>query len=106
MDLHNLSVDPHLEYLLPFAFIFGLVVAAVVLIPLWRICGKAGFSPLLSLIIFVPLGAPILLYILAFARWRVVPAPSLGAGYPSYAAPVMYPPAQPPARPQNPSPRG
>lgn len=110
MNQNNPLVDPHLAYLLPFAFLFGLVMAALVLIPLWRICGKAGFTPWLSLLIFVPLGAPILLYVLAFARWRVVPAPQLGAGYPPYPPaanyPVVnYPPAQPPAGPNDPYPR-
>ncbi len=109
MDLNHLNIDPHLVYLLPFAFLFGLVMAALVLIPLWRICGKAGFSPWLSLLIFLPLGAPILLYVLAFARWRVVPAPQLGAGYPAYppaSYPVAaYPPAAPPTDPGNPYPR-
>jgi hypothetical protein len=109
MDVNN--IDPHLAYLLPFAFLFGLVMAALVIYPLWRICGKAGFSPWLCLLIFIPFGALILLYVLAFARWRVVPAPMLGAGYPPYPQqpgyPVaVYPPAAPPAAPVDPYPRG
>lgn len=111
MDVHNLPIDPHLAYLLPFAFLFGLVMAALVIIPLWRICGKAGFSPWLCLLIFIPFGGLILLYVLAFARWRVVPDPMLGAGYPPYPPPANYPivpspPAAPPAGPGNPYPRG
>lgn len=49
---------------------FGmLIIAALVVIPVWRICEKAGFSGFLSLLIFVPLVNIIFLYWLAFAEW-------------------------------------
>ena len=70
--------------------IFILVGLAVVIIPVWFICKKAGFSPWLSLLCAVPLGNLILLYVLAFSQWRVVPAPQ---------APYI-PPAYPPYPPQ------
>jgi hypothetical protein len=45
-------------------FIFGIII-----IPFWKIFQKAGFSPLLSLLIFVP-GINILaIFYLAFAEW-------------------------------------
>jgi hypothetical protein len=46
-----------------------LIVAAVVVIPFWRICGKAGYSPWLWLLALVPLVNLFLLYFLAFSEW-------------------------------------
>ena len=48
------------------------------MIPFWFICKKAGFSPWLSLLDIIPLGNLVLLYVLAFAEWKVVPAPQHG----------------------------
>jgi hypothetical protein len=73
----------------PFMFfgLFGVLLMIIVLIPYWFIFKKAGFSPLFSLLMFVPLVNIVALYFLAFARWNVVPAPT------SYStAPVPYPP--------------
>ncbi len=54
------------------------VIPAIILgfIPFWFICKKAGFPPLLSLLNLVPcgLGTLILVYVLAFADWKVRPA--------------------------------
>jgi hypothetical protein len=50
----------------------------------------AGFSPWLTLINIVPLGKMILLYVLAFSDWKVVPAPQ----------PIWQQPQQPPYQPQ------
>jgi hypothetical protein len=105
MDPNN--IDPHLAYLLPFFGIVAIIGIAVVLIPLWQICKKAGFTPWLSLLVFVPLGGLILLYVLAFARWKVVPAPEYAGGYPPPAYPPAYPPtAYPPAAPPQANPGG
>jgi hypothetical protein len=72
-----------------------LVCLAIVIIPFWFICKKAGFSPWLSLLCIVPsLGILILLYVLAFAQWKVVPVPQM-----AYAPPYPQPP-QPPYPPQ------
>jgi glycerol-3-phosphate acyltransferase PlsY len=60
------------------------VMLAVVIIPFWFILKKAGFSPWLSLINIVPFGTLILLYVLAFAQWKVVPAPQPGWQQPPY----------------------
>lgn len=55
----------------------GLVVLILVVVPLWRICGRAGFNPALSLLAIIPvLGFLIVAAILAFAEW---PASQAGA---------------------------
>lgn len=71
-----------------------LVALAVVIVPCWFICKKAGFSPWLSLLNIIPLGNLILLYVLAFAEWKVVPAPQA-----MWQPQQPYPP-QPPLPPQ------
>jgi hypothetical protein len=53
--------------------VFCIIMIAVVMIPYWFIWKKAGFSPWLSLIMLVPLGNIIMLYVLAFSDWKVVP---------------------------------
>ena len=73
--------------IMPILFI---VCMAIVIVPFWFICKKAGFSPWLSLLNIVPFGAMILWYVLAFAEWKVVPAPQAG-----WVPPAPYPP-QPP----------
>jgi hypothetical protein len=67
--------------------LFSLVMMILVLIPHWFIFKKAGFSPWLSLLMFVPLINLFMLYFLAFAKWNVVPASIV---YP--APPVPYQP--------------
>jgi hypothetical protein len=74
-----------------------LVAIIIVIIPFWFILKKAGFTPWLSLVCLVPsLGILVLLYVLAFAEWKV--APALQAAYPP---PFPYPP-QPPQTPPYP----
>ncbi|MFE8071024.1 hypothetical protein QQM79_08185 [Marinobacteraceae bacterium S3BR75-40.1] len=46
-----------------------LALLALVVVPFWRICQRAGFSGWLSLLILVPLLNIGLLYFLAFAEW-------------------------------------
>lgn len=58
--------------------LFILIGLAIVIVPMWFICKKAGFSPWLSLLNIVPLGGLVLLYVLAFSEWKVVPAPPQG----------------------------
>lgn len=92
--LQQSSIDPEqakriaMTFLavLPFIILVGY---AVVIVPSWFICKKAGFSPWLSLINIIPLGNLILLYVLAFADWKVTPVPQPQLGYP-------YPPPPPP----------
>jgi hypothetical protein len=75
-----------------------LIFLAIVIIPFWFICKKAGFSPWLALLNIVPLGNLILIYVLAFAQWEVVPAPQLGypPPYPQPPLPPQLPPQPPP----------
>ena len=86
-------MDPSSPHINPTALVailvpFFIVVTAIVLIPYWVIFRKAGFTPWLSLLMFVPLGNIIMLYVLAFSQWKVVPAPTVA--FPA------YPPVQPP----------
>ncbi len=46
-----------------------LVVGVLVVVPVWRICTKAGYSGWLSLLVLVPIANLVLLYFLAFAEW-------------------------------------
>jgi hypothetical protein len=64
--------------------IIVLVCLAVILVPFWFICKKAGLSPWLTLLNIVPLGGLVLIYILAFSEWKVAPAPpaTWASGYP------------------------
>jgi len=41
----------------------------VFIIPLWKIVGKAGFHPVLSLLVFIPLVNIVMLYVFAFVDW-------------------------------------
>jgi hypothetical protein len=81
--------------IVPIMLIGYLLVVALLMVPCWFICKKAGFSPWLSLLCIVAsLGTLVLLYVLAFSQWKVVPAPQMG-----YLPPQPYPP-QPPLPPQ------
>jgi hypothetical protein len=43
----------------------------------WIVCKRAGLSPFLSLLCLIPYAGPfIVLCILAFSRWKVVPTPT------------------------------
>ncbi len=66
-------------------FVFGLIMIVIVMIPYWFIWKKAGFSPWLSLLMFVPLLNLVMLYVLAFSEWKVVPV--------AQAVPYVPPPA-------------
>ncbi len=79
-----------------------LVSMIVVLVPFWFICKKAGFSPWLTLLNVFPFGSIILWYVLAFAEWKVIPAPLQGWQQPPPYPPVppSYPPVPPSFPPQ------
>jgi len=73
-----------------------LICLAIVIVPFWQICKKAGFSPWLSLLNVVPFGNLVLLYVLAFAQWKVVPLPQVGwAPQPPYPQQPPLPPPPP-----------
>ncbi len=73
--------------ILPLIILVGL---AIVIVPFWFICKKAGFSPWLSLLNIIPLGNLVLIYVLAFSDWKVMPAPQ------AIWQPPMAPPPMPP----------
>ena len=75
--------------ILPIVFLFILIGLAIVIVPFWFMCKKAGISPWLAFLNIIPLGNLILMYVLAFADWKVVPAPQ---GY--WQQPPMPPPPQ------------
>jgi uncharacterized membrane protein YhaH (DUF805 family) len=62
-----------LQSMMVFMPFIGLIVVALVLIPYWMIWKKAGFSPWLSLLMLLPLVGFVMLYVLAFVEWKVVP---------------------------------
>ena len=81
--------------MIPIFFILMLIGIAIVMVPFWFILKKAGFSPWLSLLCIVPLGMLVLLYIVAFADWRVLPVSgAMWQGQPPYPHPPQapYPP--------------
>ncbi len=99
--------------MVPIFGIIFLLVYALIIVPLWFAFKKAGLSPWLSLLTLVPLvGFLLPLYVLAFARWRVIPMPAeypayppthyVQAEYPQQHLPAAYPPppAAYPAQPQ------
>ena len=74
-----------------FALLIGLVFTALLVWLFWRVLTKAGMSGALSLLLLVPgIGWIIVMCILAFGTWKVVPAPNV------YAANPLPPPGYPP----------
>lgn len=78
-------------HILVLFFVFIIPAFIIGIIPFWFICKKAGFPPVLSFlnIIPFPVGTLILVYLLAFADWKVMPVPQV-------AYPPSYPPPIPP----------
>lgn len=48
---------------------FWFIGTIIAIIPFWRICDRAGLSPWLSLLLFIPLINIIFVYYVAFAEW-------------------------------------
>jgi hypothetical protein len=48
-----------------------LIIAALIVLPFWRICQKAGYPGILALLVFVPLVSLIFLYWFAFSDWSI-----------------------------------
>ena len=108
MDQANVDpaqVQRMMAVMMPVFAVLALLVYALIIVPLWVAFKKAGLSPWLSLLVLIPgIGLLVALYVLAFARWRVVTMPP---EYPAYPAPgyggQAYPPqvyTQPGAYPQ------
>jgi hypothetical protein len=70
MDQTQMQALHAMMFFVPF-FVLGFAVLMV--IPYWFIWKKAGFSPWFSLLMFVPLVNFIMIYVLAFSEWKVVP---------------------------------
>lgn len=63
-------------------FIGALIGAVLVIVPLWRIVGRTGFNPALSLLVVIPwLGFVIIAAILAFAEWPSLRKRNSSQGY-------------------------
>ena len=73
---------------------FMLFFAIIMIIPYWFIWKKAGFSPWLSLLMFLPLVNLVALYVLAFSEWKVVPVTQTTSAYPYPYPPASIPPPQ------------
>ncbi|MEK6398731.1 MAG: hypothetical protein V4734_11650 [Terriglobus sp.] len=113
--MDHTSTDPAqlhamMAAIIPF-ILFGMVITWVILVvPFWQIFKKAGMTPALSLLMILPFVNLVMLYVLAFSRWNVIPAGPEYPPYPgyppppqpgyipptAYAAPPAYPPQQPP----------
>ncbi len=104
--MHNVALilqavpDPAIRHLamtmLALIPLFIVIAIVLVMVPCWFILKKAGFSPWLSMLCVIPsLGTLVLLYVLAFSDWKVVPAPQ--AAWPPQPP---YPPQPPPFPPQ------
>ena len=61
--------------------------AAIAVIPFWRICTRVGHSPWLSLLILIPLVNLIFLYILAFGEWPALRGTGLPPAGPNSSTP-------------------
>jgi hypothetical protein len=87
------QVQQVMMMMIPIIAVAVIIGMAVILIPFWFICKKAGFSPWLTLLNLLPGGGLVLVYVLAFADWKVVPAPQILPYPPPYQPP--YPPVPP-----------
>jgi hypothetical protein len=52
-----------------------IVISFINVVPLWLICKKAGFHPLISLLALIPYFNILLLFYLAFTKWPVLMPP-------------------------------
>lgn len=83
---------------LAFAMLFGLAILGFIIFLFWRTFTKAGLAGPLALLVLIPgIGWLIVLCILAFSEWKVVPAASQYTGMMPPYPPSGYPPAGPPS---------
>ncbi len=74
--MDSTGFDPnHLAMFFIPMILFGIIANIVLVIPFWFIFKKAGFSPWLAVLMFVPLANIIILYVVAFSQWRVARIP-------------------------------
>ena len=68
---------------------------AFIIFLFWRIFSKAGYPGAMSFLLLIPaVGSLIVLCILAFGQWKVIPLSSVVVAPPNY--PPAYPPNYPP----------
>jgi len=67
-----------MEFFQPWHMILLLFISGFYIVPFWQIFKKAGFPGALCLLMLLPVVNVILLYVVAFSKWNVVPAPVLG----------------------------
>jgi len=85
--------------MMPIFLFFGLAIMAFFIFLFWRILVKAGLAgPLALLTLFPGIGPLIVLCIIAFSEWRVVPVPPQAYYPPNYPPPPAYPPSAPPTQ--------
>lgn len=88
----NPDVLRFMTVMVPILILAYVLMIAVVMVPCWFILKKAGFSPWLSLLCLLPtLGTLVLLYVIAFAEWKVIPAPKMVWQPPAYTPPPVAP---------------
>ena len=58
-------------------WLWMILIAFVVVVPVWRICRRTGYPGWLGLLMLIPIVNLVLLYFIAFADW---PANKTGAG--------------------------
>lgn len=54
-----------------FGWVMMVLVAIIIVIPVWRICSKVGYSGWLAVIILIPIANLVLLYFLGFSEWPI-----------------------------------
>jgi len=52
-------------------WLWMLVIGIVAVIPVWRICQRAGYPGWLGILILIPVANLLLLYFIAFADWPI-----------------------------------
>ncbi len=52
-----------------FGPLWMLLISAIVVLPVWRICTKAGYSGWLSLLVLIPVANLVFVYFLGFSEW-------------------------------------
>jgi DMSO/TMAO reductase YedYZ heme-binding membrane subunit len=83
--------------MMPVFLLIGFAMMAFFVFLFWRIFTKAGLAGPLALIVLFPgIGPLIVLCILAFSEWKVIPAPQQYAYPPPQYPPAAYQPPPPP----------
>jgi len=85
--------------MMPMFLLFGIAIMAFFIFLFWRILSKAGLAGPLALLTLLPVVGPlVVLCILAFSDWRVMPIPPAAYYPPTYPPAPTYPPTTPPSQ--------